>query len=261
MPYRWEPTANDLLKIEEGSRHGLNIDQICACVGISRQTYYDRINDGSHPELSEAYRRGKARGTEAVAGKLMELCMAGNFKAIQFYLRCQAGWSDRQRISIPDPMQVFDEAGTITEEQLEGMARAYLASRRSAMAIEAEAKKLAGPMDSGRSGNSSAFLKAVLLYHTTTEQAARAILSGGFKDATGNFLTDREFAGVWLSDRPLDENDGTKGGTVLQVSLSAPESAIAEFEWSEEGKPYREWLIPAVRLKPLIAGVRIVSPK
>jgi hypothetical protein len=27
--------------------------------------------------------------------------------------------------------------------------------------------------------------------------------------------------------------------------LDCAESAIAEFEWSEEGKLYREWLIPA----------------
>jgi hypothetical protein len=33
--------------------------------------------------------------------------------------------------------------------------------------------------------------------------------------------------------------------TVLSLSLDIPEAELAEWEWVEEGKPYREWLIPA----------------
>ena len=32
---------------------------------------------------------------------------------------------------------------------------------------------------------------------------------------------------------------------MLRVTLDIPESELAEWELVEEGKPYREWLIPA----------------
>jgi hypothetical protein len=42
---------------------------------------------------------------------------------------------------------------------------------------------------------------------------------------------------------PLDVNEGAEGDTLLRIDLSMPESDIADYEWIEEGKPYREWLI------------------
>ena len=56
-------------------------------------------------------------------------------------------------------------------------------------------------------------------------------------------MTDREWEGVWFWDRPLDENEGGGGDTLLTIDI--PENAIAEYEWIEDGKPYREFLIPA----------------
>jgi hypothetical protein len=86
---------------------------------------------------------------------------------------------------------------------------------------------------------------AVRLWHRTSEEAARSILEGGFKDHTGTYLTDVELSGVWLSDVPLDGNEGCKGRVLLRVDMDVPESAIAEFECIEEERPYTEWLIPA----------------
>jgi len=56
-------------------------------------------------------------------------------------------------------------------------------------------------------------------------------------------LTDQVWTGVWLSDVPLDENEGAHGDTLLLVKI--PKGVIAEYEWIEEGKPYREFLAPA----------------
>ena len=60
-------------------------------------------------------------------------------------------------------------------------------------------------------------------------------------------MTDRTIGGVWLSERPLDVNEGGTAAhdTVLRVTLDIPESELAEWECIEEGKPYREWAIPA----------------
>jgi hypothetical protein len=93
------------------------------------------------------------------------------------------------------------------------------------------------------------------LYHRTSAAVAGTILREGFRDGVGTYLTDREWTGVWLSNMPLDCNEGAEGDTLLQVKLS--ESDIADFEWIEEGKGYREWLIPA-RMIPL-QSIRIID--
>jgi hypothetical protein len=88
---------------------------------------------------------------------------------------------------------------------------------------------------------------AVRLFHRTTAGAARCILAEGFRDGVGTYLTQREWRGVWLSEDPdlgsqevLAEED-----VLLQVDLDVEATALDEFEWVEEGKPYREWLVPS----------------
>ena len=83
------------------------------------------------------------------------------------------------------------------------------------------------------------------LYHRTSAENARNILRDGFKDYVGRFLTDRFVAGVWFSDRPRDLNEGACGETVFRIVVDATESDLSGYEWIEEEKPYREWLIPA----------------
>jgi hypothetical protein len=84
------------------------------------------------------------------------------------------------------------------------------------------------------------------LYHRTTKRNSEAILREGFKDVTGYYLTDCLHNGVWLSNVPLDCNEGAKCDDLLEVELDAKESDLSEYEWAEEGKSHREWLIPAV---------------
>lgn len=78
-------------------------------------------------------------------------------------------------------------------------------------------------------------------YHTTNH--ADAILAEGFRDATGPYMTARLWTGVWLADRPVDANEGVIGDTVLVLEI--PEAVVKPYEWVEEGKPYREFLVPA----------------
>jgi hypothetical protein len=83
----------------------------------------------------------------------------------------------------------------------------------------------------------------VRLFHRTTADGAEVILRDGFRDGRGHYLTESEHVGVWLSDRPLDANDGAEGNAILVVE--APVGEVDPFEWVEEGKGYREFLIPA----------------
>jgi hypothetical protein len=99
----------------------------------------------------------------------------------------------------------------------------------------------------------------MILYRQTTASAAAAAISDhAFQDHAGSYLTDREWSGVWFSDRPLDSNEGTSGDTLLEVTIAATESDIQDWEWVEEDKGYREWQIPATILNPLIESIRIV---
>src|SRR5262245_19846428 len=78
-------------------------------------------------------------------------------------------------------------------------------------------------------------------YHRTYH--ADEILTGGFRDGTGLYLTSQERSGVWLSDRPLDANEGARGDTLLRLEI--PDYVLTPYEWVEDDKMYREFLIPA----------------
>jgi hypothetical protein len=83
----------------------------------------------------------------------------------------------------------------------------------------------------------------VILYHRTTAERAGSIRREGFRDGT-YFIGGLELSGAWLSDRPLDDNEGADGDTLLQVSFDCAESDIADYELVQD-IGYREWLIPA----------------
>jgi len=70
-------------------------------------------------------------------------------------------------------------------------------------------------------------------------------------------MTLREHTGVWVSDCPLDVNEGAEGDVVL--TLNVPIDVFERYEWIEEGKPYREALIPAAVLNALAAPTRFVA--
>jgi hypothetical protein len=84
----------------------------------------------------------------------------------------------------------------------------------------------------------------VKLYHRT--YAAEAILRDGFHDSKADFLTLGVAPGVWVTDRPLDEQNGALGNVVLAV-CGVPEAEIAAFEWhrSRHPPPFRQFVIPA----------------
>jgi hypothetical protein len=85
--------------------------------------------------------------------------------------------------------------------------------------------------------------KRVLMTVCLRTPRPEAIIAGGFKDARDTYMTDREWTGVWLADRPLGLMEGAKGEAVLMLQI--PADVFNKYEWVEEGKHYREALIPA----------------
>ena len=65
------------------------------------------------------------------------------------------------------------------------------------------------------------------------------------RDAPGFYTTENEFRGVWFFDRPSDANDDPRDDTVLAVDLPLSAADLDAYEWKQEGKSHREWLIPA----------------
>lgn len=92
----------------------------------------------------------------------------------------------------------------------------------------------------------------MILYHRAPKDAVNAILEHGFKDGSGHYLTTHTYSGVWLSNVPLDENEGACGDCLLEVLVELSDGEIAKYEWIEDGKPYREFLVPASVVNPVM---------
>ena len=106
-------------------------------------------------------------------------------------------------------------------------------------------KRLA--MSTSRRENSSepvvdtSHLGNVILYHSTTRENVACILREGFRDRDyymQDNIPGQLCAGVWLSDKLLGENQGA-------VSLELPDGVLVLYEWLENGKSYRQFLVPA----------------
>ncbi len=52
------------------------------------------------PEVSEAYRRGRAMAVITVAGSVLKEAQQGNIQAASLYLKTQAGWKETDRKEI-----------------------------------------------------------------------------------------------------------------------------------------------------------------
>jgi hypothetical protein len=82
---------------------------------------------------------------------------------------------------------------------------------------------------------------ACTLYYRTTAANAARTLREGFRDHVDLYSQTRGRRGVLLTDR-REEDAAAMGGL---VTIEMDESIVAEYEWIEEGKPYRQFLVPA----------------
>lgn len=99
----------------------------------------------------------------------------------------------------------------------------------------------------------------MILYHRTNRNAAERILQEGFRAGEGRYMTARTFSGVWLSNVPLDQNEGAVGNVLLKVHVNFPAKELRFWEWQEEGKGYREFLIPASVLNPSVTKLSVAE--
>jgi hypothetical protein len=57
----------------------------------------------------------------------------------------------------------------------------------------------------------------MILYHVTSSENAAAIKRDGFRDTGG--MTESERRAVWLSDRPLDANEGARDDRIGRAAM------------------------------------------
>lgn len=105
-------TPDILAEVEILSGRGLTNEHIHNYYGIGRDTWYNNIQH--HPELGEAFKRGKSKAISMVSGKLMEQIRKGNLTAIIFYLKTQARWSEHSTLGIEGDGRSSLPAVTIT---------------------------------------------------------------------------------------------------------------------------------------------------
>ncbi|MEA5447979.1 hypothetical protein VB780_05320 [Leptolyngbya sp. CCNP1308] len=86
------PTPADIAKVERLAGQGFRLEDIAiACdVSVSTLQKWKEL-----PAIATAYRKGRIEATSNVAERLYNLAMSGDVAACIFWLKAQAGWSDR----------------------------------------------------------------------------------------------------------------------------------------------------------------------
>lgn len=111
----------------------LSIAQIADYFGIGYGTFRDI--KARQPEISDAYKRGRAKAINDVASGLLQKARDGDTTSAIFYLKTQAGWreTNRTELTSPDgsmsPRPPVDLSG-VSDKALKEIAKAMEASRR-----------------------------------------------------------------------------------------------------------------------------------
>ena len=92
----------------------LSKEQIAAYFGMTEKTL-SAISE-RQPEVFTAYRRGKAKAVVRVASALMRATEEGDMRAIQFFLKTQAGWTEKRYLEINQSEMEEPEDRTLTLE-------------------------------------------------------------------------------------------------------------------------------------------------
>lgn len=95
------------------------------------------------------------------------------------------------------------------------------------------------------------------LYHRTPGPTARKIMAEGFRSGRGTYMMGTTLRGTFVSNRPVDVNEGASGSALLSIEIDV--ARIAKYELVEDGKPYREWCVPASILNRY-GKVRMLEP-
>jgi len=143
-----EQDYKDLDKVEKLAGLGLTMKQIGGVFGLSVHNFESRIK--KIPELREAYEMGKSKAIAYMATTLFERAKTDN-TCLLFYLKCVAGWNDRQvvdhnhkvsgSVAITPETKTAEKLTSLDDTQLENHARKLaLVSGTDVIDVTAESK-------------------------------------------------------------------------------------------------------------------------
>lgn len=89
--------------IEDMAGRGAVLDDIAKVLGVSSSTLDRWMSDES---VHEAYAYGRAHAKDAIANRLFEIAMSGDVTACIFWLKAQAGWTDKPKAEVSNAAQV-----------------------------------------------------------------------------------------------------------------------------------------------------------
>lgn len=123
---RAELTAEQLAEVETLAAV-LNVAQMADYFGIGRTTFFSILNRDA--DVSERYKRGRARAVGAIAQSLVTKARSGDTTAMIFFLKTQGGWRETIEVETRDAdadtvfREVVDAMERITGRIAEGAAR------------------------------------------------------------------------------------------------------------------------------------------
>ena len=97
----------------------LNAEQIADFLGCGRTTFFALLNRDE--DLSERYKRGKARAIGAVAQSLVTKARAGNVTAMIFFLKTQGGWREGVDLAVRQQPGEDLDLSDLTDEELNAL--------------------------------------------------------------------------------------------------------------------------------------------
>lgn len=111
-------TEEQIKKIEQLASRGLTNEQIYNYLGLSKDTFYQRMVE--NPEIRATLEKGRAKGIANISNALFNQASNGNTTAMIFYLKCKAGWKETIISEVSDPNGVPVAAVTlITSDPVE----------------------------------------------------------------------------------------------------------------------------------------------
>ncbi|MDA9909535.1 hypothetical protein N9E57_03335 [Gammaproteobacteria bacterium] len=113
-------TNTDIIQVEALSAVCTK-SQMASYFGMTDKTF--RAVEKRQPEVLTAYRRGRAKAIADIGGILYQKAIEGDMRAIQFYLKTQAGWSEKSHIELSRAEEPEDRHWTVTVVEPNGTAR------------------------------------------------------------------------------------------------------------------------------------------
>jgi len=117
-------SENDVIQIEALAAMCTK-GQIADYFGMTEKTF--RAIEQRQPEVFTAYRRGKARAIAEVGSALYQKALDGDIRAMQFYLKTQAGWSEKTSVELSTPQNNAWTIEIVRPEEISKKPQASLA--------------------------------------------------------------------------------------------------------------------------------------